>query len=444
MIREERRAGPPSEGSAGRAPRRRGNRPTLLAWALYDWANSAYATLIQTFVFAAYFTRQVAADTTQGTALWGNAIAAAGLLVAVGGPLLGAIADQGGPRRSLLTGFTLLAVTATGLLWLVRPDPAYVPLALMLVAVASLGTESAGVLYNAMLPALAMPGRIGRWSGWGWGLGYLGGLVCLVLALFGLVREDAWLTLPRDQAQHIRATFLLTAAWFLVFSLPLLAVRSDRARTKPLGKAARDGLRQLARTLREARRYGTIVRFLAARMFYVDGLATLFAFGGVYAAGTFDMTEEEVLLFGILLNVTAALGAVAFAWVDDWLGPRATVLVALGGLSVLGTLILLVESRAAFWTLGGLLGVFVGPAQAAGRSYLAHAAPPALRAELFGLFALSGKVTSFAGPLLVGWVTWLAGSQRVGMGTVVVLFLLGFALMLSVPEARAADDGRDS
>lgn len=421
--------------AAGRPPQE--DRRQLLAWALYDWANSAFATLITTFVFAAYFTRQVAADETMGTTLWGNAIAAAGLLVALAGPVLGAVADQGGPRRGLLAGFTLVAVAATAALWLVRPETAFVPLALVLVAVATLAAELAVVLYNALLPVLAAPSRIGRWSGWGWGLGYVGGLVCLALALFGLVRPDAWLDLPRDQAQHIRATFLLTAAWYLVFALPLLSFRLRQpGQGKPLFRAAADGLRQLGRTLGQVRRYAVIARFLIARMLYVDGLATLFAFGGVYAAGTFDMSEEQVLMFGILLNVTAAAGAVLFAWLDDLRGPRTTLLLALVGLILAGTAVLLVESQTWFWVLGALLGVFVGPAQAAGRSWLARAAPAELRAELFGLFALSGKATAFAGPLLVGWVTWLAGSQRVGMGVIIVFFALGLLLLLTVPEQR--------
>lgn len=415
----------------------RGRLRVLLAWAFYDWAHNAYATLIQTFVFAAYFTRQVAADPTQGTTLWGNAIAAAGLMVALGGPVLGAAADQGGPRRALLVTFTGVSVVAIALLWLVRPDPAYVPLALVLIGIATLATESAGILYNALLPALAPAHRIGRWSGWGWGLGYVGGLACLALALFGFVRDDAWLPLPRDEAEHVRATFLLAAAWLGVFALPLLMVPMDRAeKRKPLGRAVRDGLGQLRDTLREVRRYAVIVRFLAARMLFVDGLATLFAFGGVYAAGTFEMSEQQVLLFGILLNVAAAFGAILFAWLDDLLGPRTILLLALSGLIVFGTLVLLVEQPMAFWVLGSLLGVFIGPAQAAARSYLARVAPPALRAELFGLFALSGKATAFAGPLLVGWVTWLAGSQRVGMSVIVVFFILGLLLMLTVPEAE--------
>ena len=417
---------------------RDGRLRALVAWAFYDWAHNAFATLIQTFVFAAYFTRQVAENSTAGTTLWGNAIAAAGLVVAVGGPVLGAAADQGGPRRSLLTGFTLVSVAAIAALWLVRPDPAYVVLALALVGLATVTTESAGILYNALLPALAPARRVGRWSGWGWGLGYVGGLACLAIALFGFVREDAWLDLPRGDAQHVRATFLLAAAWLLVFALPLLTVRRDLdVGHKPLATAVRDGFGQLARTLRQVRRYGPVVRFLVARMLYVDGLATLFAFGGVYAAGTFHMSEDQVLVFGIALNVTAAVGAGLFAWLDDWLGPKTVILLALAGLMIFGTAVLLVESRLAFWILGSLLGIFLGPAQAAGRSYLARVAPAHLRTELFGLFALSGKATAFLGPLLVGWVTWMADSQRVGMGVIVAFFLAGFLVMLTVPAAHA-------
>jgi len=184
------------------------------------------------------------------------------------------------------------------------------------------------------------------------------------------------------------------------------------------------------------RRYGHIIRFLIARMIYVDGLATVFAFGGVYAAGTFDMTEQEVLMFGIALNVTAGIGAAAFAWVDDRIGAKPTILLSLVGLMVAGTLILLVESPTLFWTFGMLLGLFVGPVQAASRSFMARVAPQALLTEMFGLYALSGKATAYLGPFLVGWLTYASGSQRVGMGTVIVFFLVGFLLMLTVPPDR--------
>lgn len=183
------------------------------------------------------------------------------------------------------------------------------------------------------------------------------------------------------------------------------------------------------------RRYAHIVRFLIAKVFYTDGLATLFAYGGVYAAGTFEMSAKEVLIFGIALNVSAGLGAVAFSWVDDWIGSNRTILVSLANLITWGTFILLVEDQAAFWAFGLLFGLFVGPVQAASRSYLARAAPESLRSQMFGLYAFSGKATSFLGPILVGWITHLTASQRIGMSIIIGYLVLGFILMWTVPPA---------
>jgi len=417
--------------------------PGLVAWALYDWGSNAFAALIQTFVFAAYFTRSVAESETAGSAQWGSAVGTAGLVIALGGPILGAVADQGGRRKPYLLAFTLLCVAATASLWLIRPDTSYVWPALVLVAVGTIGAEYAMIFYNAMLAGLAPPERLGRWSGWGWGAGYAGGLICLVLALFVFIRpEPALFGLDRDSAEHVRATFLLAAGWYLVFALPALIVTPDTQGTgKRLARAARDGMRQLVDSLRRVRAYAHIVRFLIARLLFIDGLTTVFAFGGVYAAGAFDMDEQQVLTFGIVLNVTAGLGAFGFAWLDDFLGSKRTIVLGLVGLLTTGSLILAVQSATLFWIFGAALGVFVGPVQAAGRSYLASEAPEHLRNEMFGLFAFSGKATAFAGPFLVGWVSQLAGSQRIGMTTILVFFAAGLALMLTVPEARRARRG---
>ncbi len=416
-------------------PVRRTPSAGLVAWAMYDWGSSAFSTIILTFVFAAYFTRSVAENERVGTALWGNTLSIAGIIVVIAGPILGAVADQRGRHKPWIAAFTLLSAGATALLWFVRPAPDYLWPALILLGVGSLGEELAFIFYNAMLPQLVPQSHIGRWSGWGWSAGYIGGLLCLTVALLAFVQtNNPWFPLERASAQDVRATFLLAAGWYLLFALPLFLLTPDTPRTdKPAHDAVRDGLRQLRNTFGHIRRYRPIVHFLIARMIYIDGLATLFAFGGVYAAGTFDMTEQEVLLFGIVLNIAAGLGAIGFAWIDDWIGSKSTILLSLVGLIVPGTLILMVESQQLFWTLGILLGVFVGPVQAASRSFLARAAPKELQNEMFGLYALSGKATAFLGPLTVGWLTYLSGSQRIGMGAIIGLFVIGLLLMLTVP-----------
>ncbi len=412
------------------------SRRGLVAWCLYDWANSSFPTVIVTFVFAAYFTKAVAADPVAGTAQWGYALSLSALFVALFGPVLGAAADHGGRRKPWLAAFTVLAVAATALLWFIEPGPAMALAALVLVGVANFAFEMGTVFYNAMLPGLAAAGRLGRLSGWGWGLGYAGGLAALALVLAGLVEpETPWFGLSRQGSENIRAAAPLVAVWWAVFSLPLFIFTPDRGSSGLcLATSVRRGLASLGRTLRNIRAYGNIGRFLLARMIYIDGLNTLFAFGGIYAAGAFGMDYGELIIFGIAMNVTAGLGALGFAWVDDIIGSKRTIVIAVAGLAVLGGGLLVVEGKTLFWVFALPLGLFIGPAQAASRSMVARLAPPEMRTEIFGLFALSGKATAFLGPALLAFVTETFNSQRAGMAVILVFFGLGLALLLPVVE----------
>ncbi len=417
----------------------RGGSPrALFSWCLFDWANSAFPTVVTTFIFAAYFTKAVAADEITGTSQWGYTISIAALVVAVIGPVLGAIADKGGRRKPWIAVFTLLCVVASALLWLTRPDPADVPWALVFVGLATIGFEMCMVFYNAMLPDLAPKRMIGRISGWGWGLGYGGGLVCLVVALFAFVQAEAPVFgLDKEALEDVRITPVLAAAWFGIFSLPLFLATPDKAASGlDISAAVRQGIAELIATLRRIREFADIARYLLARMIYTDGLNTLFAFGGIYAAGTFGMETAEVIQFGIAINLTAGLGAASFAWVDDWIGPKRTILISLAALIVLGAVLLVIESKTLFWVFGLSLGLFVGPAQAASRSLMAHLAPAELRTEMFGLYAFSGKATAFLGPALFALGTDIFHSQRAGMATIVVFFVVGIILLWRVPDVR--------
>ena len=334
-------------------------------------------------------------------------MAVAGFAIAILSPVLGSIADHTGRQKLWLAIFSAITAATIGALWFVTPSPDSIPLALVGIAVATIGFEIATVFYNALLPSVAPPAYIGRVSGWAWGLGYVGGIVCLALLLVLFVQTDRPLFgLDKTAAEHVRVAGPFSALWYAVFIVPLfLFVREPPAERMPLVAAARRASATCSARWRRLKDHRPVAWFLLANMIYTDGLTTLFAFGGVYAAGTFGMKIDEVIVFGIALNVTAGLGAFAFAWIDDWIGARRTIAIGLAALIVVGAGLLLVDSKAWFWGLGLLLGAFFGPVQAASRSLAARMAPPEHRAQMFGLFALSGRVTAFLGPAVLAWAT---------------------------------------
>lgn len=401
---------------------------------MYDWANSAVPTVIITFVFAAYFTKGVAPDEVTGTALWGQAIGWSALFVAIISPIAGAITDHTGPRKPWLLFCTVACAASAASLWVVAPEAEMMIWGLVLVAATNAAFETGMVFYNAMLPRLVRDSHIGRVSGWGWATGYAGGIMCLALVLVLFVQtETPLLGLDKEQAEHLRITGPFVAVWLAAFSIPLFLFSPDKPATGVgTAEAVRRGFRELFDTFRRARAHATVFRYLIARMIYTDGLNTLFAFGGIYAAGTFGMEFADLIIFGIGINVTAGIGAFCFAWLDDRWGPIRVIFVSLGALIVLSAAILFVNDILHFWIIGLALGVFIGPVQSASRSLMAHLAPPELRTEMFGLYALSGKATAFLGPMLVGALTAAFDSQRVGMAGILVFLIIGALLLRGV------------
>jgi UMF1 family MFS transporter len=417
------------EVGTGGVPRR-----AVAAWVLYDFAYGAFTTVVSTFVFATYFTQAVARDPATGAAQWASAQALAGILIALLSVPLGAVADRAGRRRSMLGVFTAIMIAATFALWTIRPH-GDVFAALTLIVIATVAFEVASVFYNAMLPGLVSPRRLGRLSGLGWGAGYAGGLICLALSLALLVSPDPPLFgLSKAEAEPVRATALLAGAWLTLFSWPAIVFVPERGASAPWGMAIRRGVAELRDVLREAVREKGLRAFLLARLFYMDGLTTLFAFGGIYAAGQFGLSASEVLIFGIGLTLTAGIGAAVFAFAEDRIGAKTVVMIAVCAMAALGAVLLVLRDRTLFWVFGLSLGIFVGPAQAASRSLMARMAPAGRHSAYFGLFALSGRVTGFLGPLALGGVTAAFHSQRAGMAVIVVFLALGAALLARVPS----------
>ncbi len=413
-------------------------RNILIAWCVYDWAISAFPIIVTTFIFATYFTTSVAANKIIGTYEWANATALAGVIIAFTSPILGAIADYSGHHKRWLFVFTLLCIISSAGLWYAYPAVNSVNITLTFVVIGTISLEIATVFYNAFLPHISPKNYLGRVSGWAWGLGYLGGIIALGIALVLFIKgQPAWLNI--HTAEQVRICGPLTAMWFALFSIPFFFLVPDIRTTQlSMHKAIRKGFFQIAATLKTLPQQKNMVLYLLAHMVYADGLNTLFAFGGIYAGSALGMNLSEVVLFGITMNLSAGIGAIVFAWIDDYIGSKQTILISLACLILVGIPLLTVNNPYAFWFFGLLLSLFVGPVQAASRSLMAHLTQPQQATELFGLYAFSGKITAFMGPWLLGWVTLHFNSQRLGMATTLLFFMLGGLLLWRVKAPRSA------
>lgn len=410
----------------------------IAAWCLYDWACASFSIIVITFIFATYFTTKVAEDQIIGTYQWANAMSIAGLIIAFSSPLFGAIADHGGYHKRWLFVFTAMAVLFSGLLWFAYPTHLAVYFTLFCVVLGTVGYEVAQVFYNAFLPGLAPKKYLGRISGWSWGAGYLGGILALTIALIVFIRTNIF-SLDTTISEQIRICGPFAALWYGLFAIPLfIFVPSITKGGKPMPAAVRAGIKEIFNTLRKLPKEKNILLYLVAHMVYADGLNTLFAFGGIYAAGTYGLSFQEVLVFGITMNIAAGLGAMLLAWVDDYLGSKPTILLSLSCLLLFTFPLLFMQHKYMFWAMALLVAAFVGPVQSASRSLMVHLiSKKQMSAEMFGLYALSGRITAFVGPWLLGFVTLTFHSQRVGMGTVLVFFLIGGLLLLPVKVEKS-------
>lgn len=460
------------------------------SWVLFDWSAQPYYTLVLTFLFAPYFANVVVGGEVApglagaassacgeqsqawGQALWGYAAAVAGVLIAVGSPFLGAMADGRGRRKPWIALFSLLLIASLATLWLAVPNASTATVALVLIAfiAATASAEFATVFTNAIMPTLVPKGQLGRLSGTGWAVGYAGGLLSLAI-MAGLIVSDPQtgktvlgldpiLDLDVATREGDRLVGPFAALWFAVFMIPFfLFVPDIRPATRELGRGKRGAGSELWDTIRGLPRHRDMLFFLLARMIYSDGLSAIFAFGGIYGASVFGWGATELGIFGIVLSVTGIIGALIGGILDDRAGSKSVILLsllllivgALGILSVDKTSVLFgtpvepkAEGSGAFSSVGErtflafamLVGIVAAPVQAASRTLLARLAPPEKMTQYFGLFAFSGKVTAFLAPFAVATVTAMTCSQRWGMAAILGFLVLGMVLMLPVRERR--------
>ena len=413
-------------------------RKEIWSWCFYDFGNSAFTTLVITFIYSTYFTKAIAENEIDGTYLWSQAIAITAVIVSLLSPILGAIADKGGYRKIFLTLTTYMSIGATALLFF--PIKGQILFALILVVIANVNFELGGVFYNAYLPEIVSRKKIGRISGIGWGAGYLGGLLAMLVAMIGFVSADVpWFGLNIDTGEHIRGTNVLVAAWFFIFTLPAILYLKEKKieSANRIGVVVLNSIQALKKTFQEIKIYKNTVRFLISRLIYNDGLVTIFAFGAIYASGTFGFTFNEIMIFGIVLNIAAGLGAFLMGYIDDVIGGKLTIQISLIGLMIAVLLAVFANSKLLFWVSGIIVGLFAGPNQSASRSLMGRLTPPDKINEFYGFFAFSGKLTSFLGPMLLGIFTKYFSSQRYGVAVVFIFFFVGFLLMRNVNEPDA-------
>lgn len=408
-------------------------RREVWAWAMYDFANSGYTTVVITAVFSAYFVAEVAGNAPWATLAWTAALAVSYALIMLTAPVIGAYADARAAKKYLLAATTLGCVAFTAGLALAGGGDVAIGVTLIILSNFFFGTGEN--LIAAFLPELAEGEGMGRVSGWGWSLGYLGGLVSLGACL-------AYVTWAQARGMpatvFVPVTMLITAAIFALASLPTFLLLKERAVAQSgAGLPVRAAFAQLRETLRTACRYHDLRRFLVCLVFCQAGIQTVIALAAIYAQQAMGFTTRDTLLLILVVNVTAAAGAFAFGYVQDRLGHVRTIELTLVGWLVTVLLAWCAEGPALFWVAANLVGICLGSSQSAGRALVGYLSPPGRQAEFFGLWGLAVKFSSILGPLTYGVVTWLSGGDhRLAILITGVYFLAGIFIVAGVDAAR--------
>ncbi|WP_296536557.1 MFS transporter [uncultured Actinomyces sp.] len=472
------------------APTQAGSRTRLLswpviAWGLWDWGSAAFNAVITTFVFTVYLVSDSFGPKADNESALSMGLAIAGLFIALLAPVTGQRSDRAGRTVFWLGGYTAVVVAVSAALFLVRPAPGYLWLGIVLLGVGNIFFELASVNYNAILNHLASKDRIGAVSGLGWGMGYLGGIVLLLILYVALVGPSPLISFPAGSGMGVRIAMLVSTAWFGLSALPVLINRSrssGRSHTEDDAEVGegmssaepgrdRAGMevepdeavshsverkesiltsyKLLWRTLLQLHHFQPrLLWFLLAAAVFRDGLAGVFTYGGIIAQNTFGFSSGDVILFAIVANIVAGVATIGVGRLDDRFGPRNVIMASLGILVVAGVLVFLLHSAgtAAFWVLGLLLSACVGPAQSAARSFLARLIPEGQEGEIFGLYATTGRAVSFMAPMMYGVFIYL-GTRVVGPGAsywgilgIVAVLATGLLLMLRVGDPVADEE----
>ncbi|MDH4226401.1 MAG: MFS transporter [Deltaproteobacteria bacterium] len=406
---------------------KRASRIEVFSWCMYDFANSSYSTIIVTVAFSMYFTKAVAAG-GGGERLWGYGYSLSMLCLAVVSPLLGAIADYGGLKKRFLLWFTAICITATAFLFFAEPGDVYY--ALIVFAISNIGFNGGVHFYNSFLIDIADKKHMGRISGYGWALGYVGGLISLVM-VFPLIKGGY----GEENIFNYRLSFLVTAVFFLVASVPtflFLKERTKRVHAKSIGKVFKEGFERMHATFHEIRKFKELTKYFFCYLLYTDAIDTVIVFSSVFAISVLGFTTGEVIMYFIITQITAAIGAAVFGPILDRFGAKTainTTLVVWIGISIAAYF---VETKTGFYVIGLVAGTVLGANQSSSRALLGLFTPHGKNAEFFGFFSLVGKCAAIIGPIVYGEITAHTGSQRLAVLSLAAFFIAGLVLLRTV------------
>ena len=404
----------------------------IFNFALYDFTNSAFTTIIITFIFSTYFAKQIAPTPILGQSYWGWTIGITGLLIALIGPFIGSFADKKNCIVLFIRLFTICCIFFTSLLWFAKPSENYLFFTLIIVAISNFFYELSLIFYNSILKNVSKDADLGKSSGIGFGLGYVGGILILIICIKVFIDNNVLpFGLSKENAENIRATSIVVSLWYLIFSIPFLF---------SLKKEIRNKIEETSSSLTKIKNLvwnnglNNLGKFLFARMLYADGLNAIIVMGGIFAVGVYNLEIKDLLVLSVLMNITAFIGAIFGGYANDKFTSKNVIIFSLIGLIISAGIILLVKTKLFFFIFASINGFFIGPIQSASRVFITKSIDSNNQAVGFGLFALSGKLTSFIGPLLVATVTFITNSQRIGFSSAIILLLLGLIVLISVKK----------
>lgn len=437
----------PAGCSTKPAPAPASSTSMIASWFLWSWGNASVSAVMVTFVFGTYLASDVFGADERGTQWLTSANAIAGIIIAVTAPVIGQRADKTGRRKLWLIVHTLLVVGLMAACFFVQPEPGFLLLGVSLLAALTLFDEFANLNYNAMIVDIAREGNMGRISGIGWGFGYLGGIGLLMLVYLSLIAGEPphIFGIGEDEALNIRAVAVVSAAWFLIFALPLLLHKEKTADKHTIEHVsiAQSYRRLLSVIVRLWRDDRNTFWFLVSSAIYRDGLSAVFAYGAILGTTLYGITPANVIIFGIAGNVISALGAFLGGWLDDRLGPKFVISASLWALLATAVVLLIfseergpITPTLAFWIFGLGLCLFVGPAQASSRGFIGRIAPPEKAGELFGLYATAGRSVSFLAPVMISIFLALLGNNIAIILAIATILAVGLALLYKVDNPR--------